>query len=383
MRLPVLIAGLLLGLMLSTDVIAQPPQQRTAADFISRLRSLDANKDGKIAKDELPERMQSILTRVDTNKDDFIDEQELKTLEDRFKGNAAQRPQGNGQPADRPQGQRPQGRASGQPTPQAQQGQQRTVGGFIARLREMDANQDGKISKDELPERMRSILTRVDTNNDDSIDEKELEALAKRFSNNAGERPQGDGQQTGRPQGQRPPGFGGQGGQGGRPGQGGQPGQPGGRPNGFGANNPQGQRPPGFGGQGGQGGRPGQGGQPGQPGGANALPPLPIFMVLDRDRNGELSREEVANAAKALSQLDRDRNGKLTIEELMPAGFGRGGRPGQGGAGAAGGQGGRPGQGGQPGQPGGFGGQGGRPGQGGQPGQPGGGRGTQRPQRPE
>ena len=373
MRLPVLIAGLLVGLILSTDVIAQPPtrqdgqqpQQRTAADFISRLRSLDANKDGKIAKDELPERMQSILTRVDTNKDEVIDEQELKMLEDRFKGNTAQRPQGNGQPADRPQGQRPQGRASGQPATQAQQGQQRTVGGFIARLREMDANQDGKISKDELPERMRSILTRVDTNNDDSIDDKELEALATRFSGNAGQRPQGNAQQTERPQGQRPPGFGGQGG---RPGQGGQPGQPGGRPNGFGANNPQGQRPPGF------------GGQPGQPGGANALPPLPIFMVLDRDRNGELSKEEVANAAKALSQLDRDRNGKLTIEELMPAGFGRGGRPGQDGAGAAGGQGGRPGQGGQPGQPGGFGGQGGRPGP---PGQPGGGRGTQRPQRPE
>ena len=357
MKLPILIAGLMVGLMISADVIAQPPnrqegqqpQQRTAAEFISRLRSMDVNKDGKIAKDELPERMQSILTRVDTNKDEVIDEQELKTLEDRFKGNAAQRPQANGQPADRPQGQRPQG----QPPAQAQQGQQRTIGGFIARLREMDTNKDGIISKDEIPERMQSILTRVDTNNDDSIDEKELKALATRVGGNAGQRPQGDGQQAGRPQGQRPPGFGGQGG---RPGQGGQPGQPGGRPDGFGANNPQGQRPPGFGGQGG---RPGQGGQPG---GANALPPLPIFMVLDRDRNGELSKEEVANAAKALSQLDRDRNGKLTIEELMPAGFGRGGRPGQDGA---------------------AGGQGGRPGQGGQPGQPGGGRSPQRPQRPQ
>ena len=321
MKMPILIAGLMVGLMISADVIAQPPtrqdgqqpQQRTAAEFISRLRSMDVNKDGKIAKDELPERMQSILTRVDTNKDEVIDEQELKTLEDRFKGNAAQRPQANGQPADRPQGQRPQG----QPPAQAQQGQQRTIGGFIARLREMDTNKDGIISKDEIPERMQSILTRVDTNNDDSIDEKELKALATRVGGNPGQRPQGDGQQTGRPQGQRPPGFGG------------------------------------------QGGRPGQGGQPG---GANALPPLPIFMVLDRDRNGELSKEEVANAAKALSQLDRDRNGKLTIEELMPAGFGRGGRPGQDGA---------------------AGGQGGRPGQGGQPGQPGGGRSPQRPQRPQ
>ena len=370
MKLPVLIAGLMVGLMISADVTAQPPNrqegqqppQRTAAEFISRLRSMDVNKDGKIAKDELPERMQSILTRVDTNKDEVIDEQELKTLEDRFKGNATQRPQENGRQGERPQGQRPQG----QPPAQAQQGQQRTIGGFIARLREMDTNKDGKISKDEIPERMQSILTRVDTNNDDSIDEKELKALATRVGGNAGQRPQGDGQQTDRPQGQRPPGFGGQGGR---------PGQPGGRPDGFGASNPQGQRPPGFGGQGG---RPGQGGQPGQVGGRTALPPLPIFMVLDRDRNGELSKEEVANAAKALAQLDRDGNGKLTFEELMPARFGRGGRPGQ--EGAAGGQGGRPGQGGQPGPPGGFGGQGGRPGQGGQPD---GGRSPQRPQRPQ
>ena len=256
------------------------------------------------------------------------------------------------QPPTRPQGQ------------QAQQGQPRTVGGFVTRLRAMDANKDGKISKDELPERMQSILTRVDTNKDDAIDEKELKALEARFAGNAGDRPQGQRPQGDRPQGQRP--------QGDRP-----QGQRPQRPDGFGApggNNPQGQRPPGFDGQGG---RPGQGGQGGQAGARTGLPPLPIFMVLDRDRNGEISKEEIANAAKALTQLDRDRNGKLTMEELMPAGFGRGSRPGQGGQGAQGGQGGRPG--GQPGQPRGFGGQDGGPGQpGGRPAQPGG-----RPQRPE
>ena len=236
------------------------------------------------------------------------------------------------QPPARPQGQQAQG----------QQPQQRTAAAFVDRLRALDANQDGKITKDELPERMQSILTRVDTNKDNAIDEKELQALEDRFTQRAGaqrpqgnvqqgdrpqgQRPQGNAQQGNRPQGQRPPGFGGQGG---RPGQGGQAGQPGG------------QRPQGFGGQGG---RPGQGGQPGQAGGQRGLPPLPIFMVLDRDRNGEISKEEIANAAKALSQLDRDRNGKLTIEELMPSQFNRGGRPGQGG------QPGQPGQGGDPAQ---------------------------------
>ena len=150
------------------------------------------------------------------------------------------------QPPARPQGQQAQQGQRGQQG----QGQERTVVGFIARLRSMDANKDGKISKDELPERMQSILARVDSNKDNAIDDSELKALEARFTKpgNGGQRPQGDAQQGDRPQGQRPPGFGGQGG---KPGQGG---QPGGRPPGFGnpGDSPQGQRPQGFGGQGGR-----------------------------------------------------------------------------------------------------------------------------------
>ncbi|HCK71786.1 MAG TPA: hypothetical protein DHW38_09415, partial [Planctomycetaceae bacterium] len=126
---------------------------------------------------------------------------------------------------------------------------------------------------------------------------------------------------------------------GGQPGFGqpGQPGQPG--RGGFGRPGQGGQ-----GGQGGAGGRPGQPGQPGQPGrgGAGAgggvapgqmrLPPIPVLMVLDADRNGEISTKEIEAAAQALRKLDRNRDGKLTTEELMPQ-FGRGGAGGAGNAG--------------------------------------------------
>ena len=155
-----------------------------------------------------------------------------------------------------------------------------------------------------------------------------------------------------RPGGQ--PGFG-------QPGQPGQPGR-GGAGGGFGRPGQGGQ-----GGQGGAGGRPGQTGQPGQSGRGGAggagggfapgqmrLPPIPVLMALDVDRNGEISTKEIEAAAQALRKLDRNRDGKLTTEELMPQ-FGRGGaggagvgRPGPGGQGGAGG---RPGQPGHPGQP--------------------------------
>ena len=87
MKLPILVSGLMVGLLMTAHAAAQPPtrpqgqqaqqgQPRTVGGFVTRLRAMDANKDGKISKDELPERMQSILTRVDTNKDDAIDEKE-------------------------------------------------------------------------------------------------------------------------------------------------------------------------------------------------------------------------------------------------------------------------------------------------------------------
>ena len=42
--------------------------------------AFDKNKDGKIAKDELPERMQDLIARGDTNKDGVLDKDEIKAL---------------------------------------------------------------------------------------------------------------------------------------------------------------------------------------------------------------------------------------------------------------------------------------------------------------
>ena len=82
------------------------------------------------------------------------------------------------------------------------------------------------------------------------------------------------------------------------------------------------QPPEGFGG--GRGGRGGRGG----PGGFMRM--NPIFQALDTDEDGELSKSEIKNAAKALRKLDKNKDGELTMDEVRPN-FPQGGPGGPGG----------------------------------------------------
>jgi hypothetical protein len=52
----------------------------TADDVVERVMSFDKNKIGKITADELPERMQHLIEKGDTNKDGALDRDEIKKL---------------------------------------------------------------------------------------------------------------------------------------------------------------------------------------------------------------------------------------------------------------------------------------------------------------
>src|SRR4051794_14645540 len=51
-----------------------------ASDLVSRLMSFDANGDGKLTKSEVPDRMQGLFDRADTDKDGVLNQSELTKL---------------------------------------------------------------------------------------------------------------------------------------------------------------------------------------------------------------------------------------------------------------------------------------------------------------
>jgi collagen type III alpha len=214
---------------------------------------LDANQDGVIASEEIPGDKKGLFERLvrvgDANSDGKLSQEELKVALEKSK------PQTEAAPAAGP------GRFGGPGT--------RPGGGPIpakAIFERFDANGDGKLSKEEAPERMREFFGRIDQDGDGHATlpefEKATAALSAVMQGRAG-----------------PPPAGGE------------------RPNDRPGDRPESGRPPE--------GRPGEG-----------APPL--IRALDTDADGEISAEEIAAAAKSLAKLDRNGDGKLTREEIGP-----------------------------------------------------------------
>jgi hypothetical protein len=65
-----------------------PPNLRSVAadDLVERLMSYDKNGDGKITKDELPERMHGLIELGDRNGDGALDREEIRRLAERERG---------------------------------------------------------------------------------------------------------------------------------------------------------------------------------------------------------------------------------------------------------------------------------------------------------
>ena len=153
------------------------PGAGSATQMVERLMAMDANKDGKLSKEELPERMQSMMTRGDKNEDGVLDREEIMASARERSGGGAGfggfgSPGGFGGP--------PGGGFGGGPE-------------FMAQMFERaDADKDGKLSKDELPPFMKDRLEQIDTNKDGSVDKAELQAGMSRMREGGGERRDGN-----------------------------------------------------------------------------------------------------------------------------------------------------------------------------------------------
>jgi Ca2+-binding EF-hand superfamily protein len=76
-------------------------------------------------------------------------------------------------------------------------------GSFKERMMNLDANKDGKLAGDEIPERMRErMLERADSNGDGVLDAQELDKMAESFQRGGGgDQRRGGGAEGGKPKG--------------------------------------------------------------------------------------------------------------------------------------------------------------------------------------
>jgi Ca2+-binding EF-hand superfamily protein len=202
---------------------------------------LDTNKDGVVSADEVPEQQKALFERLLRNADKDSDK---KLNKDEFQAGlkpdeGAKAPLGGGGLPGRPGGGFPFGGIGS-----AQ---------LEAQFDRMDANKDGKLTKDELPEGGREFLGRMlERVGGDGITKEQFTRSMNMM-----------GQAVGRP---------------------------------------------------------------GQPPGAPGMPPgpegmlRPIMALIDGNLDGELSKEEIEGAGKALLTLDKNADGKLSRDELLAAG---------------------------------------------------------------
>lgn len=183
-----LVSQLLLALAaaaLPQIVTAEEPPKPARPNPESLFKRLDANKDGVITADEIPagmpERLKQLLLKADSNGDKEITLEELLTAmkahqpEDRPATRPERRPEGPAPRADR----RPEG-----PNPEVM-------------FKRLDANKDGVITADEIPEgapeRLKRLLTQAVKDGDGKITLDELKAAfkARRDAGPRGPRPDG------------------------------------------------------------------------------------------------------------------------------------------------------------------------------------------------
>jgi Ca2+-binding EF-hand superfamily protein len=141
------------------------------------MTALDTNGDGTIDESELKNAAAS-LKKLDKNGDGKLSDEEMRPT-----GMGGGRGGFGGQGGGRQQG----GQAG-------QAGQPGEGMDLTARLMQNDKNADGKLSKDELPERMQAMFGSLDKNSDGFLDKTELQAIAQQMRDRGQQRGGGDGQ---------------------------------------------------------------------------------------------------------------------------------------------------------------------------------------------
>jgi Ca2+-binding EF-hand superfamily protein len=156
--LPLLLAAAFAATASSQDR-QRPNQPGRRPDPARLLEQFDKNGDGLLSRNEMPERMKERFDQMDADKDGKLSKDELSRAA----------PRGGRQPA-------PGNSGPGGGSPQE----------VLFRL--LDDNRDGKLSADELANPAR-IIEKLDADKNGSLDEKELAAAVRPAGRSSGGRP--------------------------------------------------------------------------------------------------------------------------------------------------------------------------------------------------
>lgn len=164
------------------------------------MEALDADGDGTISAAEISAASEA-LERLDADGDGQLTGDELRPDFDGMRGPGAnradrpQRPDGRSERGERrrrgqrgalgeedrpgpPRGERLNGPPGGPPGPDRRGRPSFDANDFADRILSFDKNDDGLVTSDELPKRMRAMIERGDTSGDGTLDRVEIEALA-------------------------------------------------------------------------------------------------------------------------------------------------------------------------------------------------------------
>ena len=146
-----------------SGVMAQPPEgPRRFMRFNPIFGALDTDGDGELSKGEIKNAAKS-LRRLDANKDGQITMEEVRPDFGGGQGGIEGGRRGEGGP-----------RGGGPPVDRGNDAEK-----MVKTLMAFDKNGDGKLSKDELPERMQGMLERGDSNKDGFLTPDEIRAMAR------------------------------------------------------------------------------------------------------------------------------------------------------------------------------------------------------------
>ena len=130
----------------------------------------DKDKNGKISESEAPDRMKQRFSNLDTNGDNSVSKEELQAVFEKMAGQQ----EGNGAKGGKGKGQGKNGAGKGQGQGQGRRGGQSFDPAQL--IQRFDKNNDGILSLDEAPEKMKDRFDRVDGNSDGQVTVEELKA---------------------------------------------------------------------------------------------------------------------------------------------------------------------------------------------------------------